>query len=225
MSNPTINLSLFIDLKTQDRLRKWFSERGSSNGLTLTGLSLGDSEINYKLSQQFNNIKILPTPYEVPRIKCKLIYEGNINNITGIVTTYLRKVNSDGSVSSLYNFITGSSNNLTFIAGNLPPALINGYDWGTIPFDPMDSNRQGFIVFCQTVPDNYYDNNGNPLRLKEQYDIIIDTIPLGWEVIIDDTNGSFLIAKPADYIYLSAVEQIRIKGRQSGISKILTFNF
>ncbi len=225
MSNPTLNLNLFIDLKTQDKLRKWFSERNSLNGLVLTGLSLGDSDVDYKLSQQFYNIKTLAAPYEVSEIKHKLVYDGQINNLIGILTTYLRRVNPDGTVDSLYYYINGNSSNISFNPGTAPPVLANGYDWPTIPFTITENDREGFILFPQTLPDGYYDTNGNKLRLKETYDFDISVIPAGWEIIIDDVNGSLLIAKPTGYTFLTLFGQIKISGRDSGITKTINFNY
>jgi len=225
MSNPTQNLNLFIDLKTQDRLRKWFSERGSLTGLTLTGLSLGDSDVDYKMSQQFYNIKTLSAPYEVGQIKHKLVYDGQINNLIGVLNTFLRKVNPDGTVSSLYNYIQGNSSNINFTAGTAPPVLANGYNWSNIPFTVTEPLRQGFILFTQTLPDGYYDSNNNKLRLQETYDFDISVIPTGWEVIKDDLNGSLFMTKPNAYTFLTQFGQIKITGRISGITKTITFNY
>jgi len=223
--NPTTNLNLFIDLKTQDLLRKWFSERNNLTNFSLTGLSLGDSDVDYKLSQQFYNIKTLAAPYNVKEIKHKLVYDGQINNLIGELTVYLRRVNPNGSVSSLYNYIDGYSSNFVFASGDTPPTLANGKNWDSIPFSLSEVDREGFIVFPQTLPDGYYDNNGNKLRLKETYDFTISVIPVGWEIITDTDNGSFFIAKPASYVFLLQNSQITIKGKISGITKTITFNY
>jgi len=225
MNNPTANLNLFIDLKTQDRLREWFSKRGSLQSLTLTGLALGDSEVNYKLSQQYQNIQTLSTPYEIPRIKHKLIYSGQANNLIGYLNTYLRHVDKDGNVESLYNYIDGVSSNVTFSQGQYPPVLVNGKNWNTVLFNITQTEREGFIVFTETLPDGYFDANGKKMRLREEYSFEISVLPVGWEIIIDEPNGSFLIAKPDSYSFLTLFSQIKITGKLSGISKVITFNY
>lgn len=229
MSNPTTNLNLFIDLKTQDRLRKWFSLRDTTNGpgqIDIKNLALGDSDVDYKLSLQVNKIRPLPAPYEVPRIKHNLLYEGNVGNITGVISAYLRRVNNTAQVESLYNHISGMAGGLAFSSGNLPPTISNEYNWSTIPWTQTPGEREGFIVFLQTIPDNYFDTDGiTPMRLVETYDIEFDTtnFPATWEVIIDNINGSFLIAVPTTYTFGTLTQQIKIKGRLSGIIKYLTF--
>lgn len=224
MSNPTTNLSLFIDLKTQDRLRKWFAARDSSNPINIKNLALGDSDVDYKLSLQVNKIRPLPAPYEVPRIKSNLLYTGQIGNVTGVVTTYLRRVNSSGAIESLYGHISGLAGGLGFSSGTLPPTINNEYNWSSIPFS-YNLGREGFIVFAQTLPDNYFETDGvTPKRLVERYDFEFDpNIPTSWEVIIDDANGSFLIATPTGYVSTGVEQQVKIRGRQSGIIKFLNY--
>ena len=226
MSNPTTNLSLFIDLKTQDKLRKWFSERDNGSPINIKNLALGDSDVDYKLSLQVNKIRPLPAPYEVPRIMSNILYKGNVGNITGVITAYLRRVNNVGQVESLYNHISGFSGSLNFTNGTNPPVINNEYDWNSIPFTQTPTTKEGFIVFLQTLPDNYFEIDGvTPKRLIETYDISFDNInfPSTWEAIIDDLNGSFLLAVPNTYTFGTNIQQIKVKGRISGIIKFLTF--
>ena len=191
MSTPTFNNNqLSIDIKTQDRLRQWFSERGNFDGLKLNSISLGDSDIDYRMSGQESRIKVLQAPFATERIKTRLYYTGGEANLTGKLTVYIRRVNESAVVESLYSYppIT------TFIPGITPPLLSNGLEFNTIPFTIGDSLREGFICFMQTIPDSFVINTVQN-RLKEQYTFVFNNVPLSWEVILDQTNGSFLICR------------------------------
>jgi hypothetical protein len=207
-------------LKAQDRLRKWFSKRGIPDGLQITCISLGDSDVDYEMSQQADQMNIIPAAYEIPRIKSKLIYSGSIANITGNVLCYVRKVDPNGNVASTYFYPP----QLTFFNGVNVPILVRGYNWSSISFELTNPLREGNILFFSTVPDNYFDSNGNIARLVEQYDFTFTNLPTGWEVIIDDLNGSLFIAKPAGYTFITDVGLIKIKGRLTGLEKNITFN-
>lgn len=213
---------LAVDLKAQDRLRKWFSERGLSDSVIITCIGLGDSDITYEMSQQVSRIKVLQAPYQVPRIKHHLYYSGVATNVTGRISTFLRRVNASDQVESLYNY---PPNNTSFSAGVIPPTLAMGYDFSTINFDTGASTKEGFIVYLQTLPDNYVDSSGVQQRLPEQYTFTFNNVPVSWEVILDQTNGSFLIAKPDSYVFASAQGSIVVQGVDSAISKTILFNY
>ena len=223
------NLQLYIDLKTCDRLRQWFSLRGSSDNIQIKAVEFGDSDVDYALSTTPNNIRILNAPYQVDRIKWKLIYSGSIaGGLSGHLTTFLRHVNSLGQVESLYNYPP----TLTYTLGIVPPTLTMGADFDYIQFNTGSSAREGFIVFLQTLPDGYIDlATGLPMRYAEEYSLIFsgpataNNLPVGWEVIPDVINGSFLLAKPDSYIFTSSTGTIVIKGLDTGIQRTITYNY
>lgn len=162
---------LFINLKGQDALREWFTKRGEVGDLVLKFISLGDSDVNYELSQQVENIEILPAPYSIPKIKYKMAYEGQVGNIKGKIEAIIRKIDADGNILSLYNYPPDQ----TFIQGKIPPTVENKKDWSSLDFS---SNKEGYVIFLQTLPDNYFAEDGTtPLRLVEQYDIEVENLP------------------------------------------------
>lgn len=198
---------LILDIKAQDRLREWFSKRGGSNNLIITCLSLGDSDVDYHLSDQVDKIQVLSAPYNVERIKSKLIYEGDVSNLTGKITSYLRYVDANGLVKSLYNYVP----NKNFFTGIFPPALSSGFDWDDITF--TTNLREGFIVYFQTLPDGFtepdpMDNTKKiPLRFEEPYVITYTNLPLA-NTITAVTLGTPLTVTTTNAINLS--DQYRI---------------
>lgn len=212
---------LTLDAKVQDRLREWFSKRGMPDVIQLQALQLGDSDINYEMSQQTNGIRVLNAPYQVQGIKHKLIYTGSTTNITGKIEMYIRYVNDSGQVASYYQF--PSNTNLTL--GVYPPSRGNQINKTSILFNNLNPNKEGFILFYQTLPDGYLDVNNVPMRLKEEYDFNIPTIPVGWDFIIDQLNGSIFIARPDSYVFLGSTGTVQVKGQLSSISKTITFNY
>lgn len=177
---------LKIDVKAQDRLREWFSRRGDEQNVVLTCLTLGDSDVDYELSDQAQDIQILSAPYNVPQIKHKLVFKGSDTNFTGQITAFARNVADDGTVSSLYGFPPDDTN---FTAGVVPPTLANGFNIDEITFNGgIDQAREGFIVFLQTLPDNFFNDNGVALRFVEQYDITVENLPPAIDV--DDVDDS-----------------------------------
>lgn len=214
---------LTLDIKAQNRLREWFSKRGNLDNVVINSVGLGDSDVDYNLSQQSSRIKVIQAPYQIPRIKHHLYYSGVTSNITGIITTFLRRVNYLDQIESIYDY---PLDNTTYTAGVVPPTLENGYNFSTINFTTGVANKEGFIVYFQTLPDNYFDSNNVQQRLIEQYDFTFNNIPITWEVIVDQINGSFLIAKPAGTVIGPTGQgDITIKGLTSGLSKIILFNF
>ena len=81
MATTFNNIQLALDVKAQDRLRKWFADRGSAANLIITSVGLGDSDVDYELSQQYTRMKVLNAPYNVGKIKHHLIYEGQHEKI------------------------------------------------------------------------------------------------------------------------------------------------
>lgn len=213
---------LAVDVKAQDRLREWFSKRGNLDNVVITSVGLGDSDVDYNMSQQATRIKVIQAPYQTPKIKHHLYYKGVTSNITGTITTFLRRVNELDEVESLYSY---PPNNTTFESGIVPPELVNGYNFLTINFDIGSIVKEGFIVYNQTLPTNFVDDNGIQQRVVEQYDFTFNDIPGSWEVIVDSTNGSFLIAKPAAYTFQSLQGSIIVKGASSGLQKIILYNY
>lgn len=165
----TNSRQLFIDLKAQDRLREWFSKRGGSreSNLVVDRFSLGDSDVDYELSQQLNSMQILPTPYQTPQIRHKLIFDGDYSNVTGSLKLLVRKLNEVGGVSATYD----SSGNLT------QSRVVPDVKYARDPSLLFTTAKEGYIVFIETLPDNYVDTTGAPLRLKESYDVIFTNLP------------------------------------------------
>lgn len=214
---------LNITIKAEDRLREWLSKRGSTDGLQLSFVALGDSDVDYEMSLQSERISTVPSAYQIPQIKYKLLYEGNPGNFAGEIVVYSRYVDQDGNVGSLYSF---PPNNLTYTLGVSPPTLGNGYNQNSILFNTLNANAEGYIVYLQTLPDGYVDETtGDPLRLQEVYSIVFTGLPVSWEVILDEPNGSFLIARPAGYTFTSGTGTIEITGNNSSIKRTLTFNY
>lgn len=213
---------LTLDAKVQDRLREWFSKRGLPDAIQLKSVQLGDSDVNYEMSQQVNTIRVLNAPYQVQGIKHKLTYTGATSNVSGKIETYYRHVNDLGQVGSFYTYPT----NLTLTLGVYPPSRGNQVNQLTIPFNTFSNTKEGFIVFNQTLPDGYFTPIDNiPMRLKEEYDFTISVYPTGWEFIIDQVNGSIFIAKPDSYVFLGMTGTILIKGHLSSLTRTIDFNY
>ena len=214
---------LTLDLKCQDRLREWFSKRSTNELIQLSCVELGDSDINYELSQQVSDIRILNAPYQVEGVKHKLIFIGSAENLTGKLTNFIRYVDSNGIVNSYYNYPTNTS----LSAGVAPPTLANGIDTNNVTFNTGSFFKEGFIMFFQTLPDGYVDPSDGitPLRLIETYNFTLTNLPNSWEVIIDEANGSLFIARPDNYVFLGGVGLILAKGTLSSITKTVTFNW
>ena len=179
MSNIT------LDIKIQDELRKWFSQRGSQNNLQITGISLGDSDIDYELSQNKEIIKSFPAPYRSYGIKHKLIYDGNINNLSGTIVTNIVKINSEGYLQSIYNYPQDS----VFLSGTTKPGASTGLNFEKIPFDSASTVLEGYVVFISTLIDQYLDVNGNRERYLESYKITFSSNnndnDVSYEMILD----------------------------------------
>jgi hypothetical protein len=214
------NVQLALDIKAQDRLREWFSKRGTDSGLPITCVGLGDSDIDYEMSQDMTRVKILNAPYQVPKIKHHLVYNGVINNVTGNITLFLRHVDSLGKISSLYDYPFSSQ----FSLNTIPPTLDNGKDFNDITFNTTLSTKEGYIGYLQTLPNGYLDSNNVQVRLEERYTYEITSLPNTWELIIDNFNNSFLLAKPTGYTFLNQTASLKATGKVSGIIKTITFN-
>lgn len=184
---------LILDIKAQDRLREWFAKRGNPNNVVITCLSLGDSDIDYELSDQVDKIQVLSAPYNIERIKTKLIYEGNMSNLTGKITSYLRYVNANGKLNSLYNYVPSK----VFLLGVFPPTLSNGFDWDSITF--TSSLREGFVIYFQTLPDGFTEPDPSdntktrPLRFEEKYEITYTNFPSPNQIVGAITGATVII--------------------------------
>lgn len=216
------NTRLTLDLKAQDKLRSWFARRQDTNNVVITCVELGDSDIDYELSQQTNSIKILDAPYDTSRIKYKVLYTGNDSNLSGILTTFIREIPPNSIINSLYTYPT----NTNFTPGIQPPTLANGKDYSVITFDTLSVSKEGFLVFFQTLPDGYLDSSGAQERLAEPFLFTLTNVPLSWEVILDSPNGSLMISKPDSYIFAGSTNgTIKARGLLSGIERTVTFNY
>lgn len=213
---------LTLDAKVQDRLREWFSKRGLPDAVQLKSVQLGDSDINYEMSQQVNTIRVLNAPYQVQGIKHKLTYTGATSNVSGRIETYYRHVNDLGQVESFYSYHA----NLNLTLGVYPPSRGNQVNQSTISFNTLSNTKEGFIIFNQTLPDGYTTTPGNiPMRLKEEYDFTVSVYPTDWEFIIDQANGSIFIAKPDNYIFQGLIGTVQMKGHLSSLTRTIEFNY
>ena len=213
---------LQLDIKVQDKYRQLLSKLGQ-DGVELTCVQLGDSDIDYELSLDMNNARILNSPYNVEGIKYPLIFNGAGKGLKGIVSAFARKVNGDGTVSSLYTY---PSDNVLSV-GRTPPSLENAFNWDVLTFD---SEKMGMIIYFQTLLDYYLEAGTNlPLRLKEEYEITVtfngsETVPDGWEVTLDTTNSSMLLGK-GEVSLVSLEGKIETTGKVSGNTKTIEFNY
>lgn len=221
--NPNI---LQIDVKLQDSYRNFLSSFMSDPTVVPSCVILGDSDVDYSLAPNINNSRVLNTPYTTSGIKWKLIFNGVGKNLSGIIKGFARKVLTDGSIESLYDYNT----DLNFIPGITVPTRANGYDWPQLTFD---DTQMGYILFFETVLDYYLDSTNAKERLKENYTITFSwngspTKPNNWDYVIDNTNGSLLLAKQDTTptpIGLNYRGSITIVGQFSQKEKIITFNY
>lgn len=188
-------IQIQVDVKVQDRMRKWLSTLLLSNNLELKCISLGDSDIDYELSTDMSKARILNAPYNIEAIKYPLIYNGLGKGIKGVITVFARYIDANGDVLSYYNYPT----NIVLTSGRIPPTLQNGFDIDQINFT---SSKMGVIVFIQTLLDYYRDEDNVHQRLKEIYEVKVlfngtETVLNGWQVLKDLPNGSLLISKDA----------------------------
>jgi hypothetical protein len=217
MFNP--EKRLIVDIKVQNRLREWFSRIAdpTRNCDRITCIQFGDSEVDYDLGFDYTKIRVLNAPYNIESIKSKLAFEGLTSGISGKISTYFRRVGGDSNLSSYYNY--PANNNLSL--GITVPTLANAWDKNEILLE--NDENYGWIGFIETLPDNYLDINGNQLRLKEKYEIILNN-PGGQlnPIIIDDENGSFFFSVPEISVASgTTIGNITIKGITSGLTKIV----
>ncbi len=221
MFNP--EKRLIVDVKIQNRLREKFSKIAQANpqNLRISCIEFGDSDVDYRLSYDYTKIRVLNAPYNIERIKSRLVYQGLDAGLTGEIKMYKRFVDSQGYVSSYYQY--PDSNALSL--GVLPPTLANGFDNNTLFFgnDPV----QGWVCFLETVPDGYYDDQGNQLRLPELYTFTVTNLyPDFLEITLDEVNGSFFASKllnPDDVAPHAPYEIGRVVavGQFSGLTKTI----
>lgn len=225
------NNTLQLDIKLTDAYRKYLSSLGSLEALKAGCVILGDSDIDYTLSPNISESAILNAPYAPSGIKHKLLWNGVGKDLSGTIRCFARQVQANGSINSLYNYPTDE----IFSLGDTPPELINGKDWNQITFN---DSKMGYILFFETVLDYYLTDDGINERLIELYDVSIDwnsennngdnSIPLDWDVVTDNLNGSMLISKndtTLNPIGLNYRGQIIISAQFTKKKKIITFNF
>lgn len=216
MFNP--EKRLIVDIKVQNRLREWFANlpNGSKN-INLYCIEFGDSDIDYNLGYDYTKIRILNAPYNIEKIKNKLAFEGQLNGLTGTINSYIRFVNDNGIVESFYQYPTTD----TLTPGITPPTLQQANNINEIIL--KNNLKYGWIVFNETLPENYVDDLGNQLRLKEEFDITL-TNPnnLDIQIIKDIPNGSlFLFVNNINETSGSIIGDIKIRGLASGLIKII----
>lgn len=164
---------LQIDIKTQDRLREKFSKQGETSFKTLTGLSVGDSDINYEIAYKNSFPLITDAPFNSEDIRFKLISNGIAANLAGSTIVYARRL-VDNTIRSLYQYPLNSSSSEKddWFLGNGVPSVETGKEVSTLPFFVGDSNDlEGLILFAQTLPDNYFDEDGVQERVNESFSI------------------------------------------------------
>jgi hypothetical protein len=222
------NSRLSLDIKVQDRYRKWFASLGTAAELEGSCVILGDSDVDYELAPNLNNTRILNSQYNAEGVKYKLLYNGVGKNLAGSIKCFVRRVNADGSMQSLYNYPVTE----VFTSGQNPPILANGKNWDRVTFEDA---KMGFIFFFQTVLDYYLTDDNIKQRLIEKYTIEIDWDGVedvapseDWDFVKDNDNGSLLIAKKdttPSPIGLNYRGVITITGQTSKKTKKVEFNF
>lgn len=232
--NPNI---LQLDIKVQDKFRENLAQLANGN-LKLSCVMLGDSDIDYEISQDMSNARILNAPFNVEGIRYPLVYDGPGKGLDGYITCFARKVDSTGAVLGLYNYPT----NDTFTNGQLPPKLENGKDFSKLEFD---GTKMGYILYFQSLLYNFVDDSTQQLmRLNEKINIKVtfdgsETIPAEWDVVKDNGtrtvtlnnksyslyNNSMLIAKNIGGSATNNIKGIiKVTGEFSNITKNITFN-
>jgi hypothetical protein len=93
----------------------------------------------------------------------------------------------------------------------------------------FDSTKSGYILFFETLLDNYLDDNNVPERMSEQYKFTVtfngsETIPNGWDIIYDYEHGSLLIGKDVGSVTSSNNGIITVFGLTSRFQKTILFN-
>lgn len=215
------NTQLQIQIKAQDRFRQMIANISNPN--VLTCVMLGDSDINYEMSNNIDNVRIMDAPYDCEAIKYPLIYNGEGKGLSGEINCFARQIDANGNIMSLYNYPT--SNILTY--GKTIPSLANAFDWSQLTFD---ANKMGYILFFETLLDNYLDVNNIPQRMQEQYKFTVtfngsQVVPNNWDIIYDNNNGSLLIGKNIVNVGNANNGMITIFGLVSRFQKTILFNF
>ncbi len=144
------------------------------------------------------------------------------------------------TMTSMYGYPVTTA----FTPGTVPPSLNNGFDWNLLPFD---TEKQGYVLFFQTLLLNYYDATTNlQKRLNEPMSMKVtfngsNTVPSGWEVTFDHSttpilvgeevinmhHNSMLISKQATGVSTVGANvngQITVTGLLSNITKNIAFN-
>ena len=218
--------TLVIDVKVQDRWRKWLSTLSTENRTEVTSVIFGDSDIDYELAPNVTNSRILSAPYEVGGIKNKLVVNGVGKNLSGSIKSFVRKIDEAGNVLGIYNYPLDE----VFSVSSFPPSLENGKDWEELTFT---DDKMGYIIFFSTVLDFYFDENGVNQRLVENYSLSIDwdgspNTNSSYDVVFDEENGSLLISKrdtKSNPISTIKSGTITVTGLRTNKTKKIKFNF
>jgi len=212
---------LQIQIKAQDRFRKMIANISNKNALTC--VMLGDSDIDYETAIDIEHTRIMDAPYNCEAIKYPLIYNGEGKGLSGQINCFVRQIDSNGNIKSLYNYPT--NNTLTY--GKTIPTLENGFDWSQLTFD---STKMGYILFFETLLDNYLNEDNIPQRMSEEYKFTVtfngsEIVPTKWDIIYDYVHGSLLIGK--DSLNVGSVNNgmITIFGLTSRFQKTVIFNY
>jgi len=213
------NKYLKVDIKLQDRLRKWFAQRGEDfnlKKLIIKAVSLGDSDVDYRLSEEPQKMVTLNAPYNINNIVNKLVYSGNETNLSGKIIWWNRRIKADGTLESLYFY---PPNKTTYQSGGNPPTKENGFEPNKITFDNFGNNRGGVVVFLQSLPDNEFDENLFPKRLNEKYEIEVIGLPTNPEfniINIQEISSQVVITTDVNH-NLQVDQKIKITNLTSAL--------
>lgn len=226
------NSQLLLDIKIQDKFREMLA---SGNLPQLTGVVLGDSDIDYTIPNMAN-ARISNSPFSVNKIKYPLIYSGSESGLDGYITCFARQVVSATEVDSLYGYPPDS---VDYTAGTTPPNVNNGLNLSSINFPLVTPTPFGYVLFFQSLLLNYFDPTTNLLqRLNEQMTFsFYPTLPSGWQVTIDDSvtpvtigtetfnvyHNSMLISRPGGVVYSPGLAStLTVTGQLSNIVKTVS---
>jgi len=219
------NSRLQIDIKVSDAYRQYLSSLGFDTALKGSCVILGDSDVDYQLAPNVQTNRILNAPYSPAGVKHKLLYNGVGKNLSGTIKAFARRVEPDGSIMSLYQYNADE----VFYPGDTPPTLAEGKNWDQITFDDL---KRGYILFFESVLDYYLTADNIKKRISEAYTFTFNwdggPKPSNWDFVIDNTNGSLLLAKQdttGTPIGLNYRGTLTIAGQFTKLTKVVTFNF
>lgn len=234
---------IYIDTKVQDEFRKRLAQLNNTN-LKATCVTLGDSDVDYRLVTPKSDQRVLNAPFSVNAVKYPLFYSGAANGLNGYITAFARQVVDDNGntlVNSLYEFPPLEN----FSLGSTAPTVDNGKNFSRLEFA---ENKMGYILYFQSILYNYIDQDSGLLkRFNEKISCRIyfnneEYVPDDWQIIKDENsrdiylanedktitihNNSVFIAKDATLQPISNNNngRIEILGETTGLQKIIYFN-